>query len=446
MNFQRAHEKKLLKQEELSPKYTPMSTLQRKLNIVLQDKKLRNMILFTLGGLVIFRFLGSIPVPGVNPDILEQFLLNNQFFSFLNLFSGGGLSQLSIIVLGVGPYITSSIIMQLMTTVSPKLKTMFHEEGSIGRKKFNLYSRLLTVPIAVVQGIGILSLLTRQGVLPDLGISGMVINVIVVTAGALLTMWLGELMSEFGIGNGVSLLIFAGIVASLPSVFWQLSSAYTASELFNYVLYAVMAIVVVIGVVLVNEAERRVPTAYAKQVRGMSTYGGSSTYVPLRLNQAGVMPIIFALSILLFPQMIANFLVNSDTVWIASAAQGVITILQHQVWYPVIYFLMVFGFTYFYTAITFDPESMSENLHKSGAFVPGIRPGASTESYFAKTVSRLTFGSALFLGLIAVLPIILLSATGNTAAAIGGTGILIAVSVVLDLIKKLDAQVAMREY
>ncbi len=404
------------------------------------------MVLFTLGGLAIFRFLGSIPVPGVDPNVLQQFLLNNQFFSFLNLFSGGGLSQLSIIVLGVGPYITSSIIMQLMTTVSPKLKTMFHEEGSIGRKKFNFYSRLLTIPVALIQGVGILTLLSKQGALPELGLSGMIVNVLVVTAGAFLTLWLGELINEFGIGNGVSLLIFGGIVASLPSVFGQLALAYVPSELFNYVLYLVMVIIVVVGVVLINEAERRVPITYAKQVRGMNTYGGSSTYVPLRVNQAGVMPIVFALSILLFPQMLANFLVTSDISWLASAAQGLLNVLQHQVWYPIIYFVMVFGFTYFYTAITFDPESMAENLHKSGAFVPGIRPGVSTEAHFAKTATHLTFVAALFLGIIAVLPTVMLSATGNSAVAIGGTGILIAVSVVLDLIKKLDAQVAMREY
>ncbi len=404
------------------------------------------MVLFTLGGLAIFRFLGSIPVPGVDPNVLQQFLLNNQFFSFLNLFSGGGLSQLSIIVLGVGPYITSSIIMQLMTTVSPKLKTMFHEEGSIGRKKFNFYSRLLTLPVALIQGVGILTLLSKQGALPELGMSGMIVNVLVVTAGAFLTLWLGELINEFGIGNGVSLLIFGGIVASLPGVFGQLALAYVPSELFNYVLYLVMVIIVVVGVVLINEAERRVPITYAKQVRGMNTYGGSSTYVPLRVNQAGVMPIVFALSILLFPQMLANFLVTSDISWLASAAQGLLNVLQHQVWYPIIYFVMVFGFTYFYTAITFDPESMAENLHKSGAFVPGIRPGVSTEAHFAKTATHLTFVAALFLGIIAVLPTVMLSATGNSAVAIGGTGILIAVSVVLDLIKKLDAQVAMREY
>ncbi len=423
-----------------------MSSFQRKLNIILRDVPLRNRILFTLGALIIFRFLGSIPLPGVDASVLQQFLMNNQFFSFLNLFSGGGLSQISIIVLGVGPHITSSIIMQLMTTVVPKLKVMFHEEGSIGRKKFNFYSRILTVPIALVQGYGILTLLTRQGVIPELGLGEMAMNILVVTAAAMLSMWIGELITEFGVGNGVSLLIFAGIVASIPSFLSQLLIAYTPSELFNYVLYAIVVIVVVLGVVLVNEAERQVPITYAKQVRGMVTYGGSSTYVPLRVNQAGVMPIIFALSILLFPQMIAGYFATSDIAWLAQASMVVTNLLQHPVWYPVIYFLMVFGFTYFYTAITFDPESMSENLHKGGAFIPGIRPGAATEEYFARTASRITFFAALFLGAVAVLPVLLLSTTGNAEIAIGGTGVLIAVSVVLDLIKKIDAQVAMREY
>ncbi|MFT6829638.1 MAG: preprotein translocase subunit SecY, partial [Candidatus Paceibacteria bacterium] len=363
-----------------------------------------------------------------------------------NLFSGGGLSQLSIVVLGVGPYITSSIIMQLMTTVSPKLKKLFHEEGSIGRRKFNAYSRWLTVPIALIQGAGILTLLSRQGALPELSGLGMITNVLVVTAGAILVTWIGELITEFGVGNGVSLLIFAGIVAAVPSVLSQLVQAYVPSELFNYVLYAIVVLIVIVAVVLVNEAERRVTITYAKQVRGISTYGGSDTYVPMKVNQAGVMPIIFALSIILFPQMIAGWLLESNIEWLAEVARIINFVLTHNIWYPVLYFVLVFGFTFFYTAITFDPEAMSENLHKSGAFVPGIRPGASTEEYFAKVASRLTFVGASFLGLIAVLPIVLLSTTGNTAVAIGGTGILIVVSVVLDLIKKIDAQIAMRQY
>ena len=404
-----------------------MNSLRRKFNILIKDRYLRNSILFTLVMLIAFRFLASIPVPGVNPGVLAQFLENNQLFNF-------------------GPYITASIIMQLMTTVSPKLKRLFHEEGSIGRRKFNMYSRFLTVPIALIQGVGILTLLSRQGALPELTTFGMVTNVLVVTAGAMLVTWIGELITEYGVGNGVSLLIFAGIVASVPSVLNQLVQAYIPSEIFNYVLYTLVVLVVIIAVVLVNEAERRVGITYAKQVRGMSTYGGSETYVPMKVNQAGVMPIIFALSIILFPQMIAGWLAESSITWLAEAARVINFVLTHDIWYPTLYFVLVFGFTYFYTAITFDPEAMSENLHKSGAFVPGIRPGASTEEYFAKVASRLTFVGATFLGLIAVLPIILLSTTGNTAVAIGGTGILIVVSVVLDLIKKLDAQIAMRQY
>ncbi|MGB0925260.1 MAG: preprotein translocase subunit SecY [Minisyncoccia bacterium] len=423
-----------------------MSTFKRKLHILLGDKSIRNSLLFTLGMLIVFRFLGTIPVPGVNPSVLQQFLSQNEFFSFLNLFSGGGLSSLSIIVLGVGPYITSSIIMQLMTTVVPKLKTLFHEEGSIGRKKFNLYSRLMTVPIALIQGFGILTLLSQQGALPELSLPGMAMNVIVITAGSMLIMWIGELITEFGVGNGVSLIIFAGIIASLPGVLSQMIVSYTPSELFNYVLYGIMVLAVVVAVVLVNEAERHVPITHAKQVRGMQTYGSAASYVPMRINQAGVMPIIFALSILLFPQMIANYFLESSTAWLASTANAVNFVLQHNIWYPVLYFVLVFGFTYFYTAITFDPEAMSENLAKSGAFVPGVRPGDATAEYFATIATRITFFGALFLGLIAVLPMVLLSTTGNSAIAIGGTGVLIAVSVVLDLIKKLDAQIAMREY
>ncbi len=423
-----------------------MNTLNRKFHILIGDKGLRTSILFTLGALIIFRFLASIPVPGVNPTILQQFLANNQFFSFLNLFSGGGLSQLSIIVLGVGPYITSSIIMQLMTTVVPKLKTLFHEEGSIGRKKFNMYSRLLTVPIALVQGFGMITLLSKQGALPELTTVGMIINILVVTAGSMLIMWIGELITEFGVGNGVSLIIFAGIVASLPGVISQLIVAYTPSELFNYVIYGIVIFVVIISVVLVNEAERHIPITHAKQSRGMNTYGGSESYVPMKVNQAGVMPIIFALSILLFPKMIANYFLDSSVIWLSNIAHVVNTVLNHNIWYPVIYFVMVFGFTYFYTAITFDPDAMSENLAKSGSFVPGIRPGNKTSEYFASIANRITFFGAGFLGLIAVLPMILLSTTGNQAVAIGGTSVLIAVSVVLDLIKKIDAQIAMREY
>ncbi len=423
-----------------------MSVLRRKLNIIVRDPYLRTSILFTLGMLIVYRFLASIPISGVNPLVLQQFLEQNQFFSFLNLFSGGGLSQISIIVLGVGPYINAAIIMQLMTTVSPKLKKMFHEEGSIGRRKFNFYARLLTVPISFIQAFGILMLLKKQGVVQFHDIFSVILTVTTLAAGAILAMWLGELITEFGVGNGVSFLIFAGIVSRLPSAISQLIVAYTSTEILNYILYGLIVLFIIIAVVYVNEAERRVPITYAKHGRGMLTYGSSDTYIPLKINQAGVMPIIFALSILLFPKMIADLLANSSITLVAKISHFIQYLLTDNLWYPILYFVLVFAFTYFYTAITFDPEAISENLAKSGAFIPGIRPGNATEEYLARITMRTTFVGALFLGIIAVLPIIILSTTGNQAVAIGGTSVLIVVSVVLDLIKKLDAQIAMREY
>ncbi len=423
-----------------------MNQLRRKFNILIRDPYLRGTILFTLGMLIVYRFLASIPIPGVNPLILRQFLEQNQFFSFLNLFSGGGLSQLSIIVLGVGPYITSSIIMQLMTTVSPKLKKLFHEEGSIGRRKFNFYARLLTVPVAFIQAFGILMLLSKQGVLVGTNTTELLTRVLVLSAGAILTMWIGELITEFGVGNGVSLLIFAGIVSRLPSAISQLAIAYTPSELLNYILYGVIVLVIIVSVVYVNEAERRIPITYAKHGRGMQTYAAADTYIPMKLNQAGVMPIIFALSILLFPKMIADYFIHSSIPILANIAHFLNVVLTDQFWYPLIYFVLVFVFTYFYTAITFDPEAVAENLAKSGAFIPGIRPGNATITYLARIATRITFVGGIFLGLIAVLPMILLSATGNQVIAIGGTSVLIVVAVVLDLMKRMDAQIAMREY
>ncbi len=403
-------------------------------------------VLFVLGGLVVFRFLGTIPVPGVNSAQLQSFLQENQFFGLLNIFSGGGLSQLSIIMLGVGAYITSSIIMQLLTVMVPRLKALYHEEGEIGRKKFMQYSRLLTVPIAFVQGFSLLVLLNQQGILTDLSPMSLISNLFVIVGGSILMMWIGELMSEFGIGNGISLLIFAGIVAALPAQVSELVFTYTRDELLVYIAFVVAAILIIAGIVLVTEAERKVPITYAKQARGGQVYGGADTYLPLRINMSGVMPLIFALSILLFPQMIAGFLVNSANITVQSIAQTVLQIINTGWIYSLIYFVLVFVFTYFYTAITFDPEAIATNLQKNGAFVPGVRPGESTADFLAKIVSRTTFLGALFLGLIAVLPIILQSITGVQSFAIGGTALLIVVAVILDLLKRVDAQLAMREY
>ncbi|MEK7642762.1 MAG: preprotein translocase subunit SecY [Patescibacteria group bacterium] len=420
--------------------------LVHKLKLIFGDAALRRRIVFTMLILAIFRALSIIPIPGIDPIRLEQFLSGNDFFGLLNIFSGGGLSNLSIIMLGVGPYITGSIIMQLLTVMFPKLKEMYQENGEAGRRKFSQYSRLLAVPLAFIQGFGFMALLQNQGVLAKLPLFESMTNLVVIAAGSLLLMWLGELVSEFGIGNGVSIIIFAGIVSALPGSVTRLLLTFEPSQIPSYLGFLVAALLVVWGIVVITEAERPIPITYAKQVRGNKMYGGVSTYLPLRVNQAGVIPIIFALSILLFPQMIAQFLVNINNAFIQKASAFVLSLLTNQIFYAVAYFLLVFLFTYFYTAITFDPDSISKNLQRGGAFIPGVRPGTSTSEFIAKTLFRLTAVGALFLGLIAVLPLIIQVVTGISAVAIGGTGLLIVVAVVIDFIKKIGAQISAREY
>lgn len=423
-----------------------METFINKLKLIVKDKGLRNRILFVLGALILFRALAVIPIPGIDVARLNEFFANNQFLGLLNIFSGGGLANLSIVMLGVSPYITSSIVMQLTTMMSDKMKALYHEEGEAGKKKFSQYSRYLTVPLAIVQGFGLLILLEKQGILGTLTMSDRLLNILVITAGSVLLMWIGELISEFGIGNGVSIIIFAGIVASLPSTIGQLIFSFDISQIPLYIGFVLAAIAITAGVVVVTESERPIPITYAKRVRGMKVYGGISTYLPLRVNQAGVIPIIFALSILLLPQMVINLLANVDSSIIQAVSNFLLAFLNNGWFYSIFYFVLVFLFTYFYTAVTFDPEEIATNLQKSGAFVPGIRPGKTTAEYIGKILGRITFVGALFLGAVAVLPLAMRAMTGITALAIGGTALLIAVSVVIDLIKKIDAQVSMREY
>ena len=423
-----------------------MQNFWNKIKLIWTDTGLRKRVLFVLFSLVIFRLLSAIPIPGIDTIALNRFLTNNQFFGILNIFSGGGLSNLSIIMLGVGPYITSSIIMQLLTIMVPALKRIYHEEGEAGRKKFTQYSRLLTIPLAAIQGYSLLAILESQNILVNLTAFDRVTNLVIVISGSMLLMWLGELMSEFGIGNGVSLIIFAGIVARLPTDISQIVFSFDVSQIPMFIMFIVVGVLVIAGVVVVTEAERPIPVTYAKRVRGAKMYGGGSTYIPLRVNQAGVIPIIFALSILLFPQMIGNFLASSTNAMVQSISKVLASFSQTSLLYAVLYFILVFLFTYFYTAVTFDPESLSINLQKNGAFIPGIRPGASTSTYISKVLSRITLLGAVFLGFVAVLPLIIQSISGITAIALGGTALLIVVSVVLDLIKKVDAQISMREY
>ena len=422
-----------------------MEIVWNKIKAIFTDKTLRNRVLFVLGALVLFRLLSAIPIPGVDALKLANFINNNQFVGVLNIFSGGGLSNLSIIMLGVGPYITSSIIMQLLTIMSPRLKAMYQEDGEIGRKKFTQFSRMLTIPLAIVQGLALIMMLKGQGILTDLSLFGIISNLCVIVAGSMLIMWIGELVSEFGIGNGVSLIIFAGIVASIPKEVSQFFFTFDISNLPVYILFLAVGLLIVAGVVVVTEAERPVPVTYAKQVRGDHVAGGTQTYLPIRVNQAGVIPIIFALSILMFPQLIGSALSNMTGI-LKNISDALLWFVANTWLYSLMYFIFVFLFTYFYTAVTFDPEQIATNLQKNGAFVPGIRPGAATRDYISRILNRTTMMGAVFLGLIAVLPLIIKSVTGITAFAIGGTALLIVVSVVLDLIKKTEAQLSMREY
>lgn len=430
-----------------------MQNFFEKITIAFKDPVLRRRIGFTVIMLVVFRVLAAIPIPGVNPATLSALLNSSQFFGFLNIFSGGGLANLSIVMLGVGPFITASIIIQVLTMIVPKWKSLMHEEGEAGRLKLSQYSRVMAPFLAVLQGIGFIILFQSQNVLPHLAPSAFVTSVIVVAAGSILLTWLGELISEFGIGNGVSLIIFAGIVSRLPISFTQNVQKLIASGYANLPFYLgvlAIAILATAGVIYVTEAERSVPVTYAKQVRGNKVYGGSSTYLPLRLNQSGVIPIIFALSILLFPQIILNALAKwAAYPLIASWSHTLALLLTPPSWtYGILYFVMVVLFTYFYTAVTFDPKMISENLQRSGAFIPGVRPGEHTRDHLANIVTRITLVGAVFLGAVAILPLVIqaFSPDSTQSFAVGGTALLIVVSVVLDLLKKVDAQVSMREY
>jgi len=407
---------------------------------------LRNKVLFILALLAIFRITAAIPAPGIDTLRLKEFFDQNQLFGFISTFTGGALDSLSIGMLGLGPYITASIIMQLLTMIFPKLEQMYKYEGEAGRSKFNQYSRFLTVPLSLMQGYAFLSLLMRQGAIGSLDMLGWATALTSVTAGALFLMWLGELITEKNMGNGVSLLILAGIVSGAPVAIRNAVVTYDPSQLFTYVAFVVIAIVVISGVVFINEAQRNIPVNYARRVRGFRQYGGVSTYLPMRVNNAGVIPIIFALSLLLFPTMIAGFFQGTNIPVVSSALSAVVNLVQNPWIYGGAYFMLVVLFTFFYTAVTFDPKSIADNVQKQGGYIPGIRPGQPTVAFLSHLLNRVTLVGAIFLGLIAVLPSIVQGGTGITLFTIGGTSILIVVAVAVEMMKQIDAQLAMYEY
>lgn len=407
-------------------------------------KDLRRKFLITLAILAVFRLLAVIPVPGIDRAALSQLFSGSQILGLLDIFSGGTLANFSIMALGLAPYINASIVLQLLTMIFPKLEAL-SKEGEFGREKINQYTRLLTVPLSAVQAVGMVALLKNQNIISFADPLAVVNVVITMIAGTMLLMWLGELLTEYGIGNGISLLIFAGIVGRLPIALFQTEAIRQTLTLFNLLIFAVLALAVIAGIVYVNEAARQITVRYAR--RAASTGGGQSTHLPLRVNQAGVIPIIFAVSLVVMPSIAGRYLLQLNLPQLTGAANFLVTVFDPNRWsYHVIYFLLVMGFTYFYTAVTFNPDKIAEEIKKYGGFLPGIRPGKQTADYLSYVLNRITLAGGLFLGAIAVLPSLATNLTGISTLTLGGTGILIVVSVVLEISKSLESQLIMRNY
>ncbi len=424
-----------------------MSSLFNTLRNFYKDKEIRKKLLITGFLLLVFRFFAHIPVAGVNIAQLKALFEQNQFLGLLDIFSGGALSNFSVLAVGLGPYIYASIILQLLTIVYPALEKLQKEEGEYGRQKINQYTRYLTIPLAIIQSVGMYMLLRSQNIISSLGVFELVAFVATMVAGTMFILWIGELLSEQGIGNGISLLIFAGIVVSLPVGAGQFLTTFTQEQAMNVLVLLGLALAITAAIVFVNESVRKVPIMYAKRVRGSSTAGGQSTHLPLKLNQAGVIPIIFAVSIVLLPTMVGNYLAVAANPTLASIGNFMVTHFSPTgVWYNVFYFLLVVGFTYFYTAIIFNPEKIAENLQKHGGFIPGIRPGKPTNVYLNYIITRITLMGALFLGLIAVLPNMISAFMNIQGLVIGGTSLLIVVQVVIESVKILQVQVMTKSY
>ena len=409
---------------------------------------IRRRLLYVGAVLIVFRFLAHVPVPGVNHAALQAFFQGNALFGLLDLFSGGGLSNFSIVGLGMNPYINASIIMQLMTGVIPSLQAL-SREGEYGRNKINQYTRYLAVPMALLQAYGFLALLNAQaGVLvKPLSLSSWesITQIVSLTAGSIFLMFLGELITEKGIGNGISFIIFAGIVGRIPNA---IGNFLQTPDLAAITVFILIGIAAVFCIIYVQEGQRRIPIQYASRVRGRRMYQGGSTFLPLRVNQAGVIPIIFAISILLFPTQLASYFSTSSVPIIADISKGIVSFLDtHNLPYLVLYFVLTVGFTYFYTAFTFKPDETAEQLRKNGGFIPGIRPGRPTQDYLAKVVFRITIAGALFLGIVAVAPQVVAAIVPTLGGiGLGGTGLLIVVSVVVETMKQIEAQLMMRNY
>lgn len=410
-------------------------------------KDLRNNILFVMAMLVIFRAAAHVPIPGVDVSALRDIFEGNQVLGLMNMFSGGSMQNFSVVMMGIAPYITASIIFQLLGMIIPSLEEMQKEEQ--GRQKITMWTRWLTVPLAAMQSFGMITLLRRSatGVLVDVSFFDLFAMIITITAGTIFLMWIGELITEKNIGNGISLLIFAGIISNLPQAISANMINFSADKIFFLGGFGLVALLTVIVVVIISEGQRNIPVQYAKQVRGGRTHGGSTTHLPLRVNMAGVIPIIFAISVVIFPSMIARFFMYANTDWVRNLANWTIEVLNpNGIVYAVVYFLLVFAFTFFYTEVVFHPDQIAENLQKQGGFIPGIRPGKNTADYLQKTIHKIVFVGALFLGVIAIMPLAMQYFMKDANLVVGGTSLLIVVSVVIETVKQIESQLSMREY
>lgn len=423
-----------------------MSSLTNALKGIAGIKGLRNKILITALIFAVFRFAAHIPAPGIDRASLQALFNSSQFLTLLDVFSGGTLANFSIMALGLGPYINASIIFQMLTLIIPSLETL-SKEGEYGRNKINQYTRLATIPLAIIQAFGLILLLQNRGIITITNPVNFISVMITLVTGTIFVLWLGEMINEFGVGNGVSVLIFAGIVSSLPVTFAQTFTLVETMNLINLAIYGLVSLLVVYLIVRITEATRQIPITYARRAVNSQSAGRQATYLPLRLNQAGVIPIIFAVSMMLIPGLAANFLQSSSNPALQQFARTVNLYLAPDGWlYNVIYFILIVAFTYFYTAVVFNPDKIAGEIKKYGGFIPGVRPGKSTSAYLMYILNRITLVGAGFLGLIAVMPSLVSKFTGLTTLTIGGTGILIVISVVLELLKSLQSQLVMHNY
>jgi preprotein translocase subunit SecY len=410
---------------------------------LISSPDIRKKLVITAVILVFFRLCAHIPASGIDRASLQALFMGSPLLSLLDVFSGGTLANFSIMALGLNPYINASIILQLLTYVVPSLEEL-SKEGEYGQEKINSYTRFLTVPLSALQAFAMYSLLRNQGIISVLSPLALISLTLTMTAGTMLAVWMGELITEYGVGDGVSFLIFVGIVSRLPVTFGQSVSVIGAQDLLKVIIFLALAVIIVALIVFMNESTRQIPVNYARRV---GRTGMSASYIPLRLNQAGVIPIIFAVSLVLLPSLVGQFLGTSSNLKIAQVARNIAASFNPaSLTYNIVYFLMVVGFTYFYTSVVFNPEKISENLQKSGGFIPGIRPGSHTADYLNKVLNRITLVGAVFLGLIAILPSFFQNVVGVANLAIGGTGILIVVSVILEVTRDLEAQLVMKRY